>query len=127
MKRQPNLFSSGSLKVLNEQGMIGEEVLLDGEDLYQEGVPSGMDERYFRYRVDSFEQGKKNTFHLTYLEQCIKYDGNEWLTLPDDSTVLEDFPKSLVLAGHVKMREKMAAIREYHRQKDNILKATLAA
>ena len=127
MKRQPNLFGSGSLVVLNENGMIGEEVLLDGEDLYHEGVPSGMEERYYRYRIDSFEEGKRNTFHLTYLEQCIKYDGNEWISLPDDSLVLEDFPKSHVLAGHVKMREKTAAIREYHRQKDNVLKATLAA
>ena len=104
MKRQPNLFGSGSLKVLNEHGMIGEEVLLDGEDLYQEGVPSGMEEPYFRYRVNSFE-----------------YNGNERISFPDDSTVLEDFPKSLALADHVKMREKMAAIREYHRQKDNVL------
>ena len=77
MKRQPNFFGSGSLKVLNEHGMIGEEVLLDREDLYQEGVPSGIEERYFRYRVDSFGEGKKNAFHITYLERCIKYDGNE--------------------------------------------------
>ena len=48
--------------------MIGEEVLLDGENLYQAGVPSGMEEQYFRYRVDSFEEGKKDAFHLTYLE-----------------------------------------------------------
>ena len=47
MKRQPNLFGSGSLEVLTEHEMIGEEVLLGGEDLYQEGVPSGMEERYF--------------------------------------------------------------------------------
>ena len=65
MKRQPNLFGSGSLEVLNENGMIGEEVLLDGEDLYHEGVPSGMEQRYYRYRIDSFEEGKRNTFHLT--------------------------------------------------------------
>ena len=77
MKQQSNLFVGGSLKVLNKHGMIGEEVLLDGKDLYQEGVPSGMEERYFRYRVDSFEEGKRNTFHLTYLEQCINCDDNE--------------------------------------------------
>ena len=41
--------------------------------------------------------------------------------------MLEDFPKSLVLAGYVKMREKLAAICKYDRQKDNVLKATLAA
>ena len=69
IKRQPNLFGTSSLKVLNQHGMIGEEVLLDGENLYQEGVPNGMEEQYFRYRVDSFEEGKKDAFHLTYLEQ----------------------------------------------------------
>ena len=90
--------------------MIGDRVLLDGEDLHHEGVPSGMEERYFRYRIDSSEEGKRNTFHLTYLEQYIKYNGNEWISVPNDSPVLENFPKSLVLTGHVKMREKMAVI-----------------
>ena len=56
-------------------------------------------ERYFSYRVDSFEEGKRNTFHVTYLEHCIKYDGNKWISLPDDSLVLEGFPKLLILAG----------------------------
>ena len=41
--------------------------------------------------------------------------------------VLENFPKSFVLAGHVKMREKMAIIRGYDRQKDNVLKSLLSA
>ena len=49
------------------------------------------------------------------------------ISLADDSSVLEDFPKALVLAGHVKTREKIAAIRTYLRQKDNVLKATMAA
>ena len=41
MKRQQNLFGSGSLKVLNEHGMIEDGVLLDGEDLYYEVFPAG--------------------------------------------------------------------------------------
>ena len=82
MKRQPNLFDSDFLKVLNEKGVIGKEVLLDGEALYFDGVPSDLENRYFRYQVDSFEEGKKNTFNLTYLEQCIKYNGKEWISLP---------------------------------------------
>ena len=53
--------------------------------------------------------------------------GKEWIILDDDFLVLEDFPKSLVLAGHVKMREKLATICEFHRQNDNFLKAMLAA
>ena len=55
MKRKPNIFGSGSLEVLNEEGMIGEEVLLDGKDLYHDGVPGEMEIYYFRYRVDSFK------------------------------------------------------------------------
>ena len=39
-KLQPNLFGCSSLQVRNEKAMIGEEVLLDGKDLYTGGVPS---------------------------------------------------------------------------------------
>ena len=74
-KLQRNLFGCGSLQVNNEKGIITDEVLLDGENLYTNGIPSGLEDRYYRYRVDSFEEGKKNTFNLTYLEQCIKYVG----------------------------------------------------
>ena len=114
-KLQPNLFGCSSLQVRNEKGMIGEEVLLDGEDLYTDGVPSGQEDRYYRYRVDTYNEGKVRTFNLTYLEQCIKYSGNEWISLPDDSEdgsekLLENFPKDLVLAGHVRMREKLVMV-----------------
>ena len=74
-KLQPNLFGNGSLQVRNEKGMIGEEVLLDGEDLYTNVVPSDLEDRYYRYRIDSCKEGKVCTFNLTYLEQCIKYSG----------------------------------------------------
>ena len=82
MKRQPNIFDSDFLKVLNEKGIIGKEVLLDGEALYFGGGRSNLEKRYLRYRVNSFEEGKKNTFNLTYLELCIKYNCNEWISLP---------------------------------------------
>ena len=39
-KLQPNLFGDVALKVFNEKEMIREEVLLDGEDLYTNGVTS---------------------------------------------------------------------------------------
>ena len=51
---QPNLFGCSSLQVRNEKGMIGEEVLLDGEDLYTGGVPSGLEDRYYRCRTGSY-------------------------------------------------------------------------
>ena len=76
-KLQPNLFGSGSLKVLNQKKMIGEEVLLDREGLYTDGVLSNLKDRYYQYRVDSFKEGKESTFNLTYLKQCIKYGGKE--------------------------------------------------
>ena len=127
MKRQPNLFGGNSLEVLIKKGMIREEVLLDEEELYCDCVPSKLENRFFRYRVNSVEESKKNNFNLTYLEQCTKYNGKEWISLPDDyvSVVLENFPKFLVLVGHVKMKEKMATICKYHRQKDNVFKSTL--
>ena len=128
---QPNLFGCSSLQVRNEKGMIGEEVLLDGEDLYTSGVQSGLEDRYYRYRIDSYNEGKVCTFNLTYLEQCIKYNGNEWISLPDDSEdgsekLLANFPRDLVLEGHVRMQEKLAVIREYNLQKNNVLKASIA-
>ena len=99
--------------------MIGEEVLLDGEDLYTDGVPSDLEDRYYRYRIECYNEGKACTFDLTYLEQCIKYTGSEWISLPDESEdgsekLLKNFPKDLVLAGHVRMREKLAVIREHN-------------
>ena len=132
-KLQRKLFGSGSPQIINEKNMICEEVLLDGEDLYVDGVPDGLEDRYYRYRVDSFEEGKKGnpgTFYLTYLEQCIKHDGKEWISLPDDSEdgsgkFLKNFPKSLVLDGHARMTDKLAIIREYHVQENNVLKASL--
>ena len=83
--------------------------------------------------MDSFEEGKKGnkgTFNLTYLEQCIKHDGKEWISLPDDSDdgtgkLLNNFPKSLVLDGHARMTDKLAVIREYHLQENNVLQASL--
>lgn len=39
---------------------------------------------------------------------------------------MENFPKDLVLAGHVRMREKLAIIREHNLRKNNVLKASLA-
>ena len=41
---QPNLVACSSLQVCNEKGMIGEEVLLDWEDLYTDGVPSDLED-----------------------------------------------------------------------------------
>ena len=38
--------------------------------IYTNGDPSGL-ESFKQYQIDSFEEGKKNTFDLTYLEQCI--------------------------------------------------------
>ena len=64
---QPNLCGCSSLQVRNEKGMIGEKVLLDGEDLYTCGVPSGLEDRYYRYRIDSYNEGKVCTFNLTYI------------------------------------------------------------
>ena len=61
----------------NEEGIINEEVLMDGEDIYVGGVPKGLEGRFYRYRVDTFNQGKKNTYDLTYLEQCLKSDSKE--------------------------------------------------
>ena len=48
-KLQPNLFGCSSLQARNEKAMIGEEVLLDGEDLYTDGVPSDLEDRYYRW------------------------------------------------------------------------------
>lgn len=132
-KLQPKLFGCSSLQVRDEKAMIGEEVLLDGEDLYTDGVPSDLEDRYYRYRVDCYNEGKGKacTFNLTYLEQCTKYSGSEWISLPDESEdgsekLLVNFPKDLVLEGHVRMREKRAVIREHTLQKNNVLKASLA-
>jgi len=128
-KRQPNLFGCG-LKVINEETMLQEEVLMDGKDIYSNGVPEGLEGRFYRYRIDSWNQGKKNTFDLTYLDQCVKSDAKEWISLPDDSAdgsgkVLTNVNKDLVLEAHVRMRETQASIREYRRQKDSVLKASL--
>ena len=111
--------------------MIGEEVLLDGEDLYTNDVPSDLEDRYYRHQIDSYNEGKVCTFNLTYLEQCIKYNGNEWISLPGDSedgsdNLLANFPRDLVLEGNVRMRDKLAVIREYNLQKNNVLKASIA-
>ena len=129
-KRQPNLFGCGSLKVVKEEAMLQEEVLMDGKDIYSNGVPEGLEGRFYRYRIDSWNQGKKNTFDLTYLDQCVKSDAKEWISLPDDSAdgsgkVLTNVNKDLVLEAHVRMRETQASIREYRRQKDSVLKASL--
>ena len=59
MLRQHNLFGCKNLTVINEEGIINEEVLMDGEDIYVGGVPEGLEGRSYRYRVDSFNQGKK--------------------------------------------------------------------
>ena len=48
-KLRPNLFRNGSLKVLNKKGMIGEKVLLDGEDLHIDSVPSKLEDRHYIY------------------------------------------------------------------------------
>ena len=130
-KLQPNLFGCSSLQVQNEKSIIGEEVLLDRKDLYTDGVPSDLEDRYYRYQIDSYNEGKATTFNLTYLEQCIKYSGTEWISLPDDSEdgsekLLDNFPKDLVLQGHVRMRKILAVIREHNLQKNNVLKASLA-
>ena len=53
-----NSFSSGSLQVRNKKGMIGEEVLLDGEDIYTNGVSSDLEDCYHRYWIDSYKDGK---------------------------------------------------------------------
>jgi hypothetical protein len=129
-KRQPNLFGCGSLKVVREEAILQEEVLMDGKDIYCNGVPEGLEGRFYRYRIDSWNQGKTNTFDLTYLDQCIKSDAKEWISLPDDSDdgsgkVLTNVKKDLVLEAHVRMRETQASIREYRRQKDSVLKASL--
>ena len=63
--------------------MIGEEVLLDGENLFTDGVPSDLEDRYYQYRINTYNEGKVSTFNLTYLEKCIKYSGNELISLPD--------------------------------------------
>ena len=60
MLRQHNLFGCANLKVLNEEGIINEEVLMDGEDIYVGDVPKGLEGRFYQYRVDTFDQGKKN-------------------------------------------------------------------
>ena len=40
--------------------------------------------------------------------------------------LLENFPKDLLIAGHVRMCEKLAVIREHNLRKNNVLKALLA-
>ena len=130
MLRQHNLFGCSNLKVINEEGIINEEVLMDGEDIYVGGVPKGLEGRFYRYRVDTFNQGKKNTYDLTYLEQCLKSDSKEWISTPDDSDdgsgkILSDVAKNLVLAAHLWMRERQAVIREYRKQKGTVMKASL--
>ena len=99
--------------------MIGEEVLLDGEDLYMDGVPSDLEDCYYRYQIDCYNEGTAYTFNLTYLEQCIKYSGTKWISLPGDSEdgsekLLDNFPKDLVLQGHVRMRKMLVVIREHN-------------
>ena len=81
--------------------------------------------------INTYNEGKVSTFNLTYLKQCTKFIRNEWISLPDDSEdgskkLLKKFPKDLVLAGHVRMRENLAVIREHNLQKKNVLKALLA-
>ena len=56
------------LEVLIKKGMIREGVLLDEEELYCDCVPSNLENRFFRYRVNSVEESRKNNFNLTYLE-----------------------------------------------------------
>ena len=130
MLRQHNLFGCSNLKVINEEGIVNEEVLMDGEDIYVDGVPKGLKGRVYCYRVDSFNQGKKNTYKLTYLEQCLESDGKEWISMPDDSEdgsgkILKDVAKDLVLAAHIRMRERQAIIKEYRKQKGDVMKASL--
>ena len=125
-KLQANLFGSSAVKDANKEGMLQQEVLLDGSDIYPDGVPAGLEERYFRYIIHSSNSGKTTTFNLSYLQQCIKHDGNEWISLPDDSELLANVSKELVMDGHVRMRAKQATIREYSKQRDNVLKASIA-
>lgn len=125
-KLQANLFGSSAVKDANKEGMLQQEVLLDGSDIYPDGVPAELEERYFRYIIHSSNSGKTTTFNLSYLQQCIKHDGNEWISLPDDSELLANVSKKLVMDGHVRMKAKQATIREYSKQRDNVLKASIA-
>lgn len=42
-KKQPNLFCCGSLKVVKEEAMLQEEVLMNGKGIYSNGVPEGLE------------------------------------------------------------------------------------
>ena len=111
--------------------MLQQEVLLDGSDIYPDGVPKGLEERYYRYIIESCNSGKHMTYNLSYLEQCIKHDGHEWISLPDDSPdgsgkLLDNVPKQLVMEGHIRMREKKATIREWRKKRDTVLKRSIA-
>ena len=46
-KLQANLFGSCAVKDSNKEGMLQQEVLLGGPDIYPDGVPSGLEQRYF--------------------------------------------------------------------------------
>ena len=46
-KRQPNLFGCGSLKAVKEKVMLQEELLMDGKDIYSNGLPEGLEGRFY--------------------------------------------------------------------------------
>ena len=43
-KRQLNLFGTGSLNFAKETAMLNEEVLMDGDDIYINGVPKRLED-----------------------------------------------------------------------------------
>ena len=43
---------------------------MDDADVYTNGVPKGVGDRSYGYRIDTWNQGK-NTFDLTYREQSL--------------------------------------------------------
>ena len=68
---------------MKKLAIIGQEILMS-RDIYPGGVPNHLKNHYFRYIIDTYIN-QKQKFCLIYLNQAIKHNGQEWISLPDDS------------------------------------------
>ena len=75
-RRQPTIYNTGSLVFNKEENIKDEEALMTASGTCPNGVPKGLDDRCYRYKVISYD-GSKKTFNLKYLDQCVRSDGHE--------------------------------------------------
>ena len=109
--------------------MKDEEVIMTASDICPNGVPKGLDDRCYRCKVMSYD-GSKETFNLKYLDQCVRSDGHEWISLLEDyedesEGIIKNMPRQRVLDAHVRNINVEAKICEYRKAKADVLRASL--